>query len=62
MEEEGTVFITWSQAFYKLSPSSANLLGIMCYVAPVSVPQTLFDPMLKDDLPPELRFCSHELL
>ncbi|KAM3514475.1 hypothetical protein MY11210_001919 [Beauveria gryllotalpidicola] len=38
------------------------MLGIMCYVAPVSVPQALFDPMLKDDLPPELRFCSHELL
>ncbi|KAM3437955.1 hypothetical protein NHJ13734_004418 [Beauveria thailandica] len=38
------------------------MLGIMCYVAPVSVPEALFDAMLKDDLPPELSFCSHELL
>ncbi|KAK8148004.1 hypothetical protein G3M48_000594 [Beauveria asiatica] len=62
MEGEGAANITWSQASHRLSPSSANMLGIMCYVAPVSVPEALFDAMLKDDLPPELSFCSHELL
>ncbi|OAA56072.1 Tetratricopeptide-like helical [Cordyceps fumosorosea ARSEF 2679] len=41
-----------------LSQGCANMLGIMCYLTPNSIPQTLFKPVDVQDLPPELGFLS----
>ncbi|KAK2601555.1 hypothetical protein QQS21_004873 [Conoideocrella luteorostrata] len=51
----------WRLSFGSLNSDGANLLGIMCYLTPDTIPQALFEQFDAEDVFPQLRFCSHEL-
>jgi len=52
----------WRLSFESLNENCAMMLGILCYLMPDSIPQALFEPSDRNDLPATLNFCSHELL
>ena len=51
----------WDVAFKSLDPQSCAILGVLCFVAPDSVPQALFEPESAASLPKSLAFCSDRL-
>lgn len=48
----------WDFAFKSLDPQSRTILGILSFVSPDSIPQSLFEPANTTDLPESLLFCS----
>ena len=50
----------WKLSFESLDSMSSSLLGILSYIAPDSVPQTLFEPIDPTRLPKTMQFCSDE--
>ena len=50
----------WDFAFKSLDQQSHAILGALCFVAPDSIPQSLFQPKCAADLPESLRFCSDD--
>ena len=51
----------WDVTFKSLDPQSCAILGVLCFVAPDSVPQALFEPESAASLPKSLAFCSDRL-
>ena len=51
----------WDVAFKSLDPRSCAILGVLCFVAPDSVPEALFEPESAASLPKSLDFCSDRL-
>lgn len=51
----------WDFAFRSLDPQCRTILGILSFVAPDSIPQSLFELANTTDLPDSLVFCSDSL-
>lgn len=51
----------WDFAFKSLDPQSRAILGVLCFVAPDSIPQSLFEIACSSNLPEALLFCSDHL-
>ncbi len=51
----------WDLSFRSLERHSRAILGVLCYVAPDTIPQSLFEPQCVADLPESLQFCSDRL-
>ena len=50
----------WRLAFQGLEPESSALLGVLSFVSPDNIPQSLFEPHDSGSLPDRLRFCGNE--
>ena len=48
----------WELSFQSLSPSAARLLGIIAFLAPDSVHQSIFELSDEAQLPSTIRFCA----
>lgn len=51
----------WEISFKSLDPQSHALLGVLCFLAPDSITQSLFEVSRADDLPERLKFCADYL-
>jgi hypothetical protein len=51
----------WNFAFKSLDPQSQAILGVLSFVSPDNIPQSLFEPENAGDLPESLFFCSDHL-
>ena len=58
MSGNSLIIALWNFAYESLDPQSCAVLGVLCFVAPDSVPQTLFEPESAARLPNSLAFCS----
>lgn len=54
----GSVHALWNISFQELDSRAFAILGIMSFASPDSIPQDLFEPDSKTDLPPSLGVCS----
>ncbi len=52
----------WDFAFKSLDSQSRAILGVLCFVAPDDISQSLFELNDAFNLPESLRFCSDDLL
>ncbi|TVY82554.1 hypothetical protein LSUE1_G002863 [Lachnellula suecica] len=50
----------WDFAFKSLDPQSRAILGVLCFVAPDNIPQSLFELEDPANLPELLHFCSDD--
>jgi hypothetical protein len=50
----------WSTSFRLLDRQSRNMLGVLCFLAPDRIPQSLFELGCAADLPERLQFCEDE--
>ncbi|KAF2259245.1 NB-ARC and TPR domain protein [Lojkania enalia] len=48
----------WEISFRSLNSPSHAILGVMSFIEPDNIPQSLFEPDSRTDLPDPLRFCS----
>lgn len=51
----------WDLSFKSLDPDSHAMLGVLCFLAPDGIPQSLFEPQNPETFPERLRFCSNYL-
>ncbi|KAK0110116.1 hypothetical protein ONS95_002771 [Cadophora gregata] len=51
----------WNFAFKSLDKGSKAVLGVLCFVAPDDIPQSLFELEDATGFPESLRFCSDDL-
>lgn len=51
----------WNLSFKSLDKNCLSILGVLCYVAPDSVPQSLFELESAANFPETLEFCSDHL-
>ena len=58
MSGNSLIIALWNIAYKSLDPQSCAILGVLCFVAPDSVPQAVFEPESAASLPNSLAFCS----
>lgn len=50
----------WDMSFQSLDERSSAVLGVLCFLSPDNIPQSLFDVQAAEALPSGLRFCADQ--
>lgn len=58
ISEYSSVNALWDLSFRSLDEHSRAILGVLCCLAPDSIPQAIFEPIEISELPDTLSFCT----